>query len=54
MKDDQYDSNQPNNAIKTSNRSGTEKSAASSIQTIKKRRFWTKSQLRLHLDLHLN
>ncbi|MCW1911484.1 hypothetical protein N7X57_13715 [Lactiplantibacillus paraplantarum] len=36
MKDDQYDSNQPNNAIKTSNRSGTEKSAASSIQTIKK------------------
>ncbi|MCT3246591.1 hypothetical protein EFP02_05940 [Lactiplantibacillus plantarum] len=36
MKDAQYDSNQPNNPIKTSNRSGTEKSALLTNRFIKK------------------
>ncbi|WP_187240485.1 hypothetical protein [Lactiplantibacillus plantarum] len=36
MKDAQYDSNQPNNPIKTSNSSGTEKSALLTNRFIKK------------------
>ncbi|WP_181021312.1 hypothetical protein [Lactiplantibacillus plantarum] len=36
MKDAQYDSNQPNNPIKTSNRSGAEKSALLTNRFIKK------------------